>query len=331
MKKKFKNFFNFIKTMFGEFSDSGGLKYAASLAYYTVFALAPLLVLIISIFGRILGPDAVNKQLFGQINGLVGNEAAAQIQDMIKNVRLSGDTIFATIVSSTIVIIAATSIFGDVQDSINKIWGLKSKPKKAWWKLILNRLLSFSMIISIGFILVISLALNAIVSVFSNYLKDRIPGSGALFIEVVNHLLAFIISTFIFALIFKVLPDAKIKWRDVIRGALLTSILFTLGKLGIGYYISKTNLSIYGAAAAIIIVMLWVYYSAVILYLGATFTKVYVSNSGSRIEPNQYAVWVNTQEVETHEMTLQQETPDTVTAPTEIKKVPVANTSAENK
>ncbi len=323
MKKKIGKIFQFIKTVFGEFSDSGGMKFAASLAYYTVFALAPMLVLIISIFGRIFGRDAVTKQLFGQINGLVGNEAATQIQDMIKNVRLSGDSIFAIILSSVLVIIAATGIFGDVQDSINKIWGLKAKPKKAWWKLILNRIISFSMIISIGFIMLISLAMNYIVSLFSDYLKNRIPGSGALFIEIVNHLLAFIISTFIFALIFKVLPDAKIKWRDVIRGAILTSILFTLGKLGIGYYIGKTDLSVYGAAAAIIIVMLWVYYSAIIIYLGAAFTKVYVSKDGtSRIQPNQYAVWVNTQEVETHAMRLQQETPDTVKAPTEIKKAP---------
>lgn len=323
MKKKIGKVFNFIKTVFGEFSDSGGMKFAASLAYYTVFALAPMLVLIISIAGRVFGRDAVTKELFGQINGLVGNEAAVQIQDMIKNVRLSGDSIFATILSSVLVVIAATSIFGDVQDSINKIWGLKAKPTVAWWKLILNRILSFSMIICIGFVMLISLAMNAIVSIFSEFLKNRIPGSGALFIEIVNHLLAFVISTFIFALIFKVLPDAKIKWRDVIRGALLTSVLFTLGKLGIGYYIGTTDLSVYGAAAAIIIVMLWVYYSAIIIYLGAAFTKVYVRKDGtSRIQPNQYAVWVNTQEVETKEMVLQQETPDIVKAPTDIKKVP---------
>jgi membrane protein len=317
MKKKFGEFFKFVKTVFGEFSDSGGMKFAASLAYYTVFALAPMLVLIISIFGRVFGREAVTEQLFDQINELVGDKAAIQIQDMIKNVRLSGDSIFAIVVSSALVIIAATSIFGDVQDSINKIWGLKAKPKKAWWKMILNRLLSFSMIISIGFIMVISLAMNAIVTAFSKYIENRIPGNTGLFIDVVNHLLAFIISTFIFALIFKVLPDAKIKWKDVIRGALLTSVLFTLGKLGIGYYIASTDLSVYGAAAAIIIVMLWVYYSAIIIYLGAAFTKVYVSKDGStRIQPNQYAVWVNTQEVETHAMTLQQETPDTVKAPT---------------
>ena len=321
MKKKIGKFFQFVKTVFGEFSDSGGMKFAASLAYYTVFALAPMLVLIISIFGRVFGREAVTNQLFKQINGLVGNEAALQIQDMIKNVRLSGDSIFAIILSSVLVIIAATGIFGDVQDSINKIWGLKAKPKKAWWKLILNRLISFSMIISIGFIMLISLAMNAIVSAFSGYLKTRIPGNTGLFIDIVNHLLAFVISTFIFALIFKVLPDAKIKWRDVIRGALLTSVLFTLGKLGIGFYIGKTNLSIYGAAAAIIIVMLWVYYSAIIIYLGAAFTKVYVSRDGrSRIQPNQYAVWVNTQEVETNGMTLQQETPDTVKAPVAKEK-----------
>lgn len=321
MKKKFKKVIDFISTLFTEFSDAGGMKFAASLAYYTVFSLAPLLVLIISICGRIFGRDAVQNQLFGQISGLVGATAAEQIQSMISNVRLSGSTFFATVLSSVLVALSATSIFGDIQDSINKIWGLKSKPKKAWWKLILNRLLSFSMIIGIGFILLISLAINAVVAAFSSFLQNRIPGSGALFIEIVNQLLGFIISTFIFALVFKVLPDAKIKWKDVIMGSLITSLLFTLGKLGIGYYIGTTDVSVYGAAAAIIVVMLWVYYTAVILYLGAAFTKVYVGQEGSRIQPNQYAVWVNTEEVETKAMTIQNEPqPATTKAAPETNK-----------
>ncbi len=320
MKKKFKKVFEFIKTVFSEFSDAGGMKFAASLAYYTVFSLAPLLVLIISICGQIFGREAVQNQLYGQISGMVGPTAAEQIQSMIGNVRLSGSTFFATVLSSALVALSATTLFGDIQDSINKIWGLKSKPKKAWWKLILNRLLSFSMIVGIGFILLISLAINAIVAVFSKYLQNHIPGSGALFIEVVNQLLGFLISTFIFALVFKVLPDAKIKWKNVVIGALITSLLFTLGKLGIGYYIGTTDVSVYGAAAAIIVVMLWVYYTAVILYLGASFTKVYVGRNGHRIEPNQYAVWVNTEEVESKEMTIQNEPQPTTKAAPETSK-----------
>ena len=320
MKKKFKQFIDFVSAMFTEFNDPGGMKFAASLAYYTVFSLAPLLVLLISILGSIYGRDAVQNQLFGQISGLVGATAAEQIQSMISNVKLSGSTFFATVLSSVIVAFSATTIFGDIQDSINKIWGLKSKPKKAWWKLILDRLLSFSMIVGIGFILLISLAVNAIVAAFTTFLQNRIPGSGALFIEIVNQLLGFLISTVIFALVFKVLPDAKLKWKDVVMGSVITSLLFTLGKLGIGYYIGNTNVSVYGAAAAIIVVMLWVYYTAVILYLGAAFTKVYVGRTGSRIEPNQYAVWVNLEEVETKAMTVENEPqPATKAAPETTK------------
>ena len=315
MRRRLWKIYVFTRQVFMEFWDSGGLKFSAALSYYTVFALAPVLVMIISVCGLAFGGEkaAIQDSLFTEISKLVGNDASLQVQQLIQNVHYSGQGLFATIVSSSLLLIAATGIFGEIQDSINKIWGLKSKPKRAWWKLFINRVLSFSMIIAVGFIMLISLLMNALVAALSSYLQHRIPGSGAVFILIMDQALSFAITGFIFAMIFKILPDAQINWRDVITGALLTTMLFTLGKLGIGYYVGRSNLaSIYGAAASIIIIMVWVYYSAIILYVGAAFTKVYSRHYGGKILPNRYAVWVTVQEVELKKMVIATDTPDTI-------------------
>jgi membrane protein len=228
----------------------------------------------------------------------VGSEAAAQIQAMISNTHKSGNTFLASTISVIVLVLGATGIFGEIQDSINTIWGLKSKPKTGIIKLVLNRLISFSLIISLGFIAMVSLVLDAAVAAVSDMLS-RIPGAGLILITIIKYALNFVVISMMFAVIFKVLPDAKIKWRDVIRGALLTGVLFIIGKFGIGLYVSKTNLaSVYGAAGSIVVILVWVYYTAVILYFGAEFTKVYSIKYGSRIMPNDYAVWVKVKEEE---------------------------------
>jgi membrane protein len=227
---KFKVVFNFIKELFAGFSDDKAMKYSASLAYYTVFSIAPILILIISIFGIVLGREAVNRQIFGQINGLVGNEAALQIQQMIAASHKSGSSFTASIISVVILVLGATGIFAEIQDSINSIWGLKSKPKTGFLKLLLNRLLSFSLIISLGFVAMVSLAFNAVIQAISNQLARVIPGAGVYFLVIINNALTLVLTSFMFAVIFKVLPDAKIKWRDVIRGAFVTAVLFMIGR-----------------------------------------------------------------------------------------------------
>ncbi|MEO7312642.1 MAG: YihY/virulence factor BrkB family protein [Chitinophagaceae bacterium] len=303
----------FTKQVFLEFWEAGGLKFSAALSYYTVFALAPVLVMIISICGLLFGGkrDSIQDGIFAQVSQLAGADAAAQVELLIRNVHHSGSGLFATILSSILLLIAATGIFGEIQDSINKIWGLKSKPKKAILKILLNRVLSFSVIISVGFVLVISLLINALVALLSTYLQKEIPGSAAVFVLIMDQVLTFTITTFIFALIFKILPDAQIGWKDVITGAVLTSILFMLGKLGIGYYVGRSNLgNVYGAAASIIILMVWVYYSSIILYLGAAFTKVYARHYGGKILPNRYAVWVAVHEVELKKMVIATDPPE---------------------
>jgi membrane protein len=300
MKKRVVNIFSYIKQVFKEFSADNIFKYSASLAYYTVFSIAPLLVIITSLSGIFFGRDAIKGEVYGQLNKLIGDVAAAQIQDTIKNIHLTGNNFFATAISIVILLIGATSIFGEAQDSINKIWGLRVKTKRIWWKLILTRLLSFSLILSICFIMIASLILNVIVASFGDFLDRYIRNFNVYFIEITDALLSFLVSTFLFSLVFKILPDAKIRWKDVLFGGFITALFFTLGRLAIGFYLGKSNFTtLYGAAGSIVIVMVWVYYSSVILYLGAEFTKVHANLYGRKIEPNEYAEWVITEEKHT--------------------------------
>ena len=230
MKKKIKNIYTYLKQVFTEFAEDNILKYSASLAYYTVFSLAPVLIVIISICGVLFGKEAIQGHIYGQIKGLVGNDAAVQIQETIKNIHLTGHNIFATIISIIVLLIGATGIFGEVQDSLNKIWGLRIKTKKTWWKLIINRLLSFSLILCIGFVMMVSLLLNALVSAFGTFLARYFSEFSVILVQLTDNVLTFIVTTFLFSLMFKVLPDAKIKWKDVLIGGLITSVFFTLGK-----------------------------------------------------------------------------------------------------
>lgn len=297
MKKRFISVFSYIKKVFKEFSADNILKYSASLAYYTVFSIAPLLVIISTLSAIFFGREAVQGQVYEQLEGLVGSVAAVQIQDIIKNIHLTGNNFFASVVSVIILLIGATTLFGEVQDSFNKIWGLRIKAKKVWWKLILTRLLSFSLILCIGFIMIVSLVLNALVSAFGKFIGRYIHNFSVYFIEITEAFLSLLVATFLFSLMFKWLPDAKIKWKDVLFGGLITAIFFTLGKLAIGFYLGKSNLTtLYGAAGSIIIIMVWVYYSSIILYLGAEFTKVHAKLYGGKIYPNDFAEWIKIEE-----------------------------------
>lgn len=310
IKKKDNGVFTFIKKIVLEFFDDNVLKYGASLSYYTVFSLAPMLIIIIGICGLLFGREAVQGQVYNEIKDLVGSQAAVQIQSTIANIHLTKDTPVATAISIIVLIIGGTGIFGEIQDSLNKIWGLKVKKKKTWWKLLMSRLLSFSLIISLGFVLMVSLLLNALIAVIGNRLNKLIYGVDDLFIPAIDNILTFTITTLIFAVIFKVLPDAKIKWKDVIVGALITSVLFLLGKIGIGAYLGKSNLAtIYGAAGSVIIIMVWAYYSSVILYLGAEVTKVYATQYGGKIQPSDYSEWIITEQIPVANATLKEEVP----------------------
>lgn len=288
-----------IRDAFNGFLDDRCLKLSAALAYYTVFSLAPLLVLIISVVSIFLGQEAIQGQIFSQINGLVGNEAAKQIQDMIKSVGLSGKTNTALVIGIITLIVGATSIFVEIQDSVNMIWRVKAKPKRGWLKILKDRLLSSSLVVSLGFLLLVSLIINGLVLAMSNIITRYIPDIGFILITALNFLISTAVVTALFGIIFKVLPDAKISWKDVRWGALFTALLFMLGRYLIGLYIETTSTSsAYGAAGSLIVILTWIYYTAAILYFGAEFTQAYANHLGIKIEPAEYAVYVEQTERE---------------------------------
>ncbi|HEY1056425.1 MAG TPA: YihY/virulence factor BrkB family protein, partial [Emticicia sp.] len=237
--------------------------------------------------------------IFSDISAFIGNDAALQIQDVLKKTTLNHDNLLATIIGLVILLLAATGMFGEIQDSINSIWGLKAKPRKGFIKMILNRLMSFSMVLVLGFIFIISLILNALLEGLLHRLEHIFSDTIINYLFVFDYGLMIIVTTLLFACILKVLPDAKILWKDVLVGAFTTSILFFIGKFVIGYYLKhNSSISAYGAAGSLILILLWVYYSAIILYFGAEFTQVYVRHKNRRIEPNRYAVWVEKNIVE---------------------------------
>lgn len=308
------------KNSFVAMGDDKITKMSGSLAYYTVFSMAPLLVMIISLCGIFLGREAVEGKIVAQLSGFVGVDTAIQLQQIIKNASLAGKSTMAAVIGGITLIIGATSVFAEIQDSINTIWGLKPKPKRGWLKMIQNRLLSFSVIISLGFLLLVSLGVTAIIDGFSERLRAHFPEVTVVVFYILNVLITLVVTTLIFGVIFKVLPDAKIKWKDVLAGAIATSLLFMLGKFGISFYISKSNIgSTYGTAGSLVVLLLWVYYSSIILYLGAEFTKAFAVKFGSPIHPNDYAVTTKTVEVETGNKSVQSvEKTDIKT--TEVKK-----------
>jgi len=283
-----------LKETFSGFINDNAIKLSAALSYYTIFSLAPLLIIIISLSGIFFGDEAVNGRIFGQISGLVGSEAALQIQEIIKNVKLSNSNMYAAVFGLVILLIGASGVFAEIQDSINFIWGIEAKPNRGLIKYIYNRLMSFSMIGSVGFLLLVGLIVNSLVDILSNRLAEIFPKDLLYLFYVINILLVFGIITTLFTIIFKTLPDGKVALRDCIIGASFTSVLFMIGKFAIGFYLGSYNMaSIYGAAGSIIIILVWVYYSAIILYFGAEFTKVYAYTHGKRIIPNRYSIQIH--------------------------------------
>jgi membrane protein len=275
------------------FLDDNAFKLSASLSYYTTFALGPLLIIIISLAGIFFGKDAAEGRIYGQIKGLVGPESAAQIEQIIANIQNTENTTAGAIIGAIILLIGATGVFTEMQDSINYIWSVKAKPKKGWLKFLANRLLSFSLIIGLGFMLLVSLILNALLNILSDKLNILLPDYSVGLLYVLNTAITLVVITSLFAVIFKVLPDAIISWKDAFMGSIVTAVLFLLGKFLIGYYMGKSGLGVtYGTAASIVILLTWVYYSAFILYYGAEFTKMYALNAGEGIRPKQTAVFV---------------------------------------
>lgn len=306
-KFSFKRLWDVIKKTSNGFIDDKLMKLSGALSFYMIFSMGPLLLIIITMCSIFFGRAAVEGKVYAQLEGFLGHDTAVQLQQIIQHAAISGKNTVATIIGVIFLIIGASGVFAEMQDSINMIWGLKPKPKSGWVAFLKNRLLSFSIIVSLSFLLLVSLGFSALVEIFGNHLKSAFPGISIIIVYVINSCITVGITTFIFAVIFKVLPDAKIKWRDVSIGAFTTMILFLLSKFAISFYISKINIgSTYGAAGSLIILLLWVYYSSMILYYGAEFTKFYAVEFGEQIKPMDYAVTVRQVEEEKGTMSIQQ-------------------------
>jgi len=287
------NTWKIFKQSVTEFLNDNCIKLSASLSYYTIFALGPTLIIIISFAGIFLGRDAVEGKLYGEIKNLIGAAAAAQVQSIIANLQHNDQTVVAAVIGVVLLILGATGVFTEIQGSINYIWSIRAKPKKGWLKFLTNRLISFSLVISCGFILLVSLTINAVMELLNEKLQIYFKSVTIIAFYVLNLVLIFAVITALFAIIFKVLPDATLRWKDVIVGAAFTALLFMLGKFLISLYIGKSNVGLtYGAAGSIIVILVWVYYSSLILYFGAEFTKIYTIQHGAGIRPTQTAVFI---------------------------------------
>lgn len=281
-----------------DFNQDNAFKLAASLSYSMIFSIGPLLIVVISLAGIFWGRQAVEGKIYLQIRDLVGNAAALQIQDIIRYIQQSKHSVAGAIVGGAILIIGATGVFTEIQGSINYMWAIQAKPRKGWLYLLMSRLISFSLIVVFGFISLVSLVVNSLMDLLSDYLVRYFSHFTVYFFYCVNLLLVLAVIILLFTIIFRVLPDAIIGWRDAFIGAVFTGLLFMIGKLLISVYLGHSNIGrMYGAAASIMVILVWVYYSSIILYFGAEFTKTYAMRHGGGIKPNDNAVFILKREV----------------------------------
>jgi membrane protein len=274
-----------MKDAASDWSRDRAPRLGAALAYYTVFSLVPFLVVVIGVIGLVFGEVAAQSAILSQIAELVGEQTAAAIKDMIQRANQPSTGLFATAVAVATLLIGASGVFGQLQDALNTVWGVEPKEGRGVWGFIKDRFLSFVAVLGTGFLLLVSLILSSALAAFGKWFGGLLPLPEAV-LQLMNFALSFLVVTGLFALIFKLLPDAKVAWRDVWIGAALTSALFTIGKFALGVYLGKSNVaSAYGATGSLVLVLLWVYYSAQILLYGAEFTQVYANRVGERIVP----------------------------------------------
>jgi len=278
-----------FKAAFAEWSDDKASRLAAALAYYSAISLAPLLIVLLGIAGLFFGREAATGRIAAQVQGLVGEQSAQVIQDIIKNADKPTTSLISSIIGTVILLLGASGVFGALQDGLDTVWEVKPKPGRGVLGIIKDRFLSLTMVLGVGFLLLVSLALSAALAAFGTYLGGVLP-LPQLVLEIINLVLSFVVITLLFALIFKVLPDVEIAWNDVWIGAAITALLFTVGKLAIGLYLGRSAVgNSYGAAGSLVVILIWIYYSAQILFFGAELTQVYTNRYGSRIKPSKDA------------------------------------------
>ena len=296
-------------------------KLSASLAYYTIFSLGPMLIVIIFLANIFWHEEAVEGRIFAQIKNLVGEDVAFQVQEIIKNASINGNNLWTAVIGFVTLLIAATTVFAEIQDSINTIWKLKLKPEGGWLLMLKTRVLSFSLVVSLGFLLLVSLVINALVEGLMDRLTEVFPEIAVVVVYLANIVITIIITSLLFAIIFKVLPDAIIRWRDVTVGALFTAVLFMIGRYAISLYIGSANVATaYGTAGSLVVLLLWIYLSSMILYSGAEFTKFYAVKYGSEICPDKHAYIYQTVNVVSNKPTVQENENDLERTEVELQK-----------
>lgn len=292
MLKELKFFWETVKETFAEWNNSSASNDSASLAYYAIFSIPGLLIIIIWLAGYFFGEDAIRGQISNQISGMMGTDAAKSVEEMIAGALIDKENIFMKIVGIGSLIFGSTTLFFQLQKSLNNLWDVEAAPKKALVKFLLDRANSLGMILILGFLLMITMVLSIIISLLNNFITGSLGVETYYIVEIINFSVGFAITVLLFALMFKVLPDVEISWRSVWKGALLTSTLFTLGKFLLSLYFSEFKpTSAFGTAGTIILVMLWINYSCLMIFFGAEFTKVYTYKRGLRIAPSKHAKW----------------------------------------
>ena len=276
---------------FNDWMADRALRFSAALAYYSIFAMAPLVIIAIAVAGMVFGEQAARGQVYQQIDWLLGPKGAAEIQTLIQASSDTKQSLVATAIGVVTLLLGASGVFGQLKDALNSIWGVMLKPGGIMASL-KEYLLNFSMVLGVGFLLIVSLLLSAVLQAINNFMTGYLPIPS--FIAPLTALVSFFILVLLFALIFKVLPDVEIGWHDVWIGAAVTAVLFTLGKYLISLYLGRSSVaSSFGAAGALILILVWVYYSTTIFLLGAEFTKVYADRFGSGIRPARNACFVS--------------------------------------
>lgn len=293
-----KSGFGLLKESFKEWKEDGALSLGAALAYYTIFSLAPMLLIAISVAGLVFGREAAQGELVGQMRGLLGQQGAEAIQTMVANAGKHSSGVIGTILGIATLLFGATGVFSQLQASLNRIWDVEARPAKGIWGFLRTRILSFGMVLGIGFLLLVSLAISAAIAAMDTYITGLFPG-GEVVIGIISAVIGLGLITLLLAMIYRFLPDVKIAWRDVWTGAVITAVLFLIGKVLIGLYLGNSSVaSTYGAAGSLVILLLWIYYSSQILFFGAEITQVYAARYGSGIVPDEHAVAVKEVRVE---------------------------------
>jgi membrane protein len=269
--------------------DDNALRLGASLAYYTLFAIAPVLLVAIAIAGLAFGPEAVRGEIVTQLQGLLGRDGASAVQAMLEGASRPQSGVLATVIGSITFVFAATGAFLELQTVLNTIWRVKPRPDANLTAFVRDRIRSFGIVLAIGFLLLVSLAISAALAAANAWIDRRAPGVPLLW-QIINSIVSLAVITALFAMLYRFLPDVKLEWRDVVTGALVTAVLFTVGKQIIGLYLGQSSTaSSYGAAGSVIVLLLWVYYSTQIMLVGAEFTRIYAETHGSRPQPESFA------------------------------------------